>query len=258
MQFITGRKIITLSALIMSGMLALPGSALAQKADSFTGDAGAIANRLNPVLPYSGSQRQPRLKKIMTENLAGQNRKFVVDRGHRVNLFIHFTPGSAKLPPKARKLLEEVGGALEELNESGRQFLIIGHTDATGTQQSNKRLSQQRAIAVRTYILKHFNINPRRLLAIGVGESDPYDRQKPNARKNRRIEVVLVAHGKRDLNLSYNDRMKTQHQQPNAVCNSYQGVRLQDIRPQHMEMDYYDARTAVRCVTSLKRKQDRR
>ena len=258
MQFITGRKIITLSALIMSSILALSSSALAQETNSFTGDAGAIANRLNPVLPYSGSQQQPRLKKIMIKNLAGQNSNLVIDRGHRVNLFIPFAPGSAKLPSKAKKLLEEVGGALEELNESRRQFLVIGHTDATGTQQSNKRLSLRRAMAVRTYILKQFNINPHRLLAVGVGESDPYDRQKPNARKNRRIEVVLVADDRRDLSLSYNDRMKTQHQPSNAVCDSYQGVRLQDIRPQHMDMDYYGARTAVRCVTSMKRKQDRR
>jgi hypothetical protein len=37
---------------------------------------------------------------------------------------------------------------------------------------------------------------------------------------------------------------------PRVVCKSYRGKKLRDIRPQHMDMDDYDARTPVPCATA--------
>ena len=70
---------------------------------------------------------------------------------------------------------------------------IQGHTDSTGSNEFNQRLSEQRAAAVSQYFSSN-GVNPVRLASYGHGENYPvasndtdYGRQQ-----NRRVEIVLV------------------------------------------------------------------
>ena len=69
---------------------------------------------------------------------------------------------------------------------------IRGHTDNTGRLETNTRLSQARAEAVKDYLVKK-GIAADRLTAEGVGPNEPVaDNAKPAGRAaNRRIEFKL-------------------------------------------------------------------
>ncbi len=45
----------------------------------------------------------------------------------------------------------------------GYRFLIVGHTDGRGSRESNLKLSQQRADAIREALIKPFGISPSRI-----------------------------------------------------------------------------------------------
>jgi OOP family OmpA-OmpF porin len=66
---------------------------------------------------------------------------------------------------------------------------INGYTDALGSTTLNKKLSQQRADAIKKY-LQGKGIDPARMTATGYGETNFLDPVNKNSKKNRRIEIV--------------------------------------------------------------------
>jgi len=69
---------------------------------------------------------------------------------------------------------------------------IEGHTDNTGTAELNRTLSEQRANAVRDYLLKQ-QLPGGSLSAQGLGENNPVaDNSTVEGRqKNRRVEIIV-------------------------------------------------------------------
>jgi OOP family OmpA-OmpF porin len=68
--------------------------------------------------------------------------------------------------------------------------VIEGHTDAIGGDEDNLRLSQQRADAVRDYLVEH-GVDAGQVSAVGKGESEPVgDNDTDDGRQaNRRVVV---------------------------------------------------------------------
>ena len=259
MQYLNSRKHIIFPLMLVASLLAAPLPASAQETKGFQPRAGIMADQLNPALQKfdPDTKTGPRMKDIVVTGKGQQQYGVVADMWRKLILSLHFAPGSDRLPPKARKLLEDVGSALEELNGSNRKFLVVGHTDSTGDTASNQRLSTRRAHAVRDYILGHFNIEPGRLLVAGLGETEPLDPENPASVQNRRVEIILVDRvvDKQDgsapyRTAPYKDMAKAGKKSSNAVCNSYRGPELKDIRPKHLGMDDYDARTPVPCAAA--------
>ena len=97
---------------------------------------------------------------------------------------------SAELRPEAAQVLDRIVEVLELLPEAPAH--IRGHTDDVGTAEYNVELSENRADAVRTYLVDA-GIDTARLSTEGVGFDDPVtsnDTDEGRAR-NRRVEVVL-------------------------------------------------------------------
>jgi outer membrane protein OmpA-like peptidoglycan-associated protein len=71
---------------------------------------------------------------------------------------------------------------------------IEGHTDNAGPAEQNRTLSQQRADAVRQYMIDK-GIDGSRLTAVGFGPDKPVaDNKTPDGRaKNRRVEFTRLA-----------------------------------------------------------------
>lgn len=110
----------------------------------------------------------------------------------KVNLTVQFRTGSAQLTQAARHTLDELGRALSSPTLAGYHFRIEGHTDTVGGAALNKRLSQERAESVVSYLEHKFAVAPDRLTAIGMGEEGllvPTPPQTPEPR-NRRVTVV--------------------------------------------------------------------
>ncbi len=63
------------------------------------------------------------------------------------------------------------------------------HSTPLGEAEVNRRLSQSRAEAVKTFLVQKGRISEKRLTAIGLGESQPIDTNSPE--KNRRIDIII-------------------------------------------------------------------
>jgi outer membrane protein OmpA-like peptidoglycan-associated protein/predicted nucleic acid-binding Zn-ribbon protein len=100
-----------------------------------------------------------------------------------------FAPGSAELQPEAQPSLAAVAGFVRS-HPVGRVW-IVGYTDSSGDDEENRVLSVRRAEAVREHLVREFGLEPGRLEAYGLGESDPV---APNdtaegRQANRRVDI---------------------------------------------------------------------
>jgi outer membrane protein OmpA-like peptidoglycan-associated protein len=104
---------------------------------------------------------------------------------------IHFETDSAKISLDSTGLLEEIADAMIR-NPCLKQVEIQGHTDNTGAKEHNKVLSDQRANAVREWLLQH-GIEPGRLVAQGYGQERPISPNVTPAGKerNRRVQFMI-------------------------------------------------------------------
>jgi len=106
----------------------------------------------------------------------------------RINLDIQFELNSDRLSPKARKQLEELGRALKRIPQDTLE--IAGHTDSLGDTAYNLELSRKRAQRVKDYLVEHFGLNPKKLVATGYGERFPRSGRAASDPLNRRVEII--------------------------------------------------------------------
>jgi OOP family OmpA-OmpF porin len=89
---------------------------------------------------------------------------------------------------------EELARVVDFLNRNPTvEIEIAGHTDSRGSDEYNLRLSSGRTQAVVDYLVSQ-GINPRRLQAVGYGESRPIDTNDTEAgrARNRRVEFTVL------------------------------------------------------------------
>jgi outer membrane protein OmpA-like peptidoglycan-associated protein len=102
-----------------------------------------------------------------------------------------FVTGKAELLPIARDRLNEVAKSLKELDDD-KLVSIEGFTDSRGSDDTNMKLSQDRANAVRDYLTSQ-GVKAEKLRSIGRGEANPVaSNETPEGRaNNRRVEIVI-------------------------------------------------------------------
>lgn len=105
---------------------------------------------------------------------------------------INFRPGSVRVPSQNADLLETAARLLSDLPGEWR-LEIQGHTDSTGSESANQRLSERRAEEVRRLLIRE-GVPGERLSAIGKGPSEPVasNDTEMGRFKNRRIAFVLA------------------------------------------------------------------
>ncbi len=108
---------------------------------------------------------------------------------------ILFKVGSSKLSPLAKTDLEKLAGTLKEYPETN--IIIDGHTDSTGGDALNLKLSQERAKAVHDYMVQQ-GVMASRLMTVGHGETSPVASNDTEAGRamNRRVEIGIMANEK--------------------------------------------------------------
>lgn len=104
---------------------------------------------------------------------------------------INFDFDKASLRPEERELLSRIAGIL--LTSSGYRVQVFGHTDDVGSDAYNQSLSEQRARAVRDYLVKA-GIDPSIVSMKGFGKSNPLvpGSSKEARAKNRRVEIGII------------------------------------------------------------------
>jgi outer membrane protein OmpA-like peptidoglycan-associated protein len=103
---------------------------------------------------------------------------------------IFFATGSYKLLPKSFKSLDEVASILKA--DDLMKIQIDGHTDAQGDDAKNQTLSENRAKAVKDYLVSK-GVAEAATSSAGYGETKPVADNKTAAgrAKNRRVELTV-------------------------------------------------------------------
>lgn len=101
-----------------------------------------------------------------------------------------FDIGSARLKPGGQRALVNLARFMGQHAE--RKIAIEGFTDASGSPEANKRLSEARAQAVREALVRE-GIEPGRIEARGLGAAFPVasNTNSGGRQLNRRVEILL-------------------------------------------------------------------
>ena len=102
----------------------------------------------------------------------------------------YFDFDKAELKPTAEDVLRE---AVKTVKDNPDVHVVVeGHTDSIGAEQYNLRLSEQRAEAVKRYLVRQ-GVDSSRVTTRGYGESRPIadNHTREGRAKNRRAEIVV-------------------------------------------------------------------
>jgi outer membrane protein OmpA-like peptidoglycan-associated protein len=114
------------------------------------------------------------------------------DAPRTLALAVRFANASAALQPSATQSLDAVAEGLHRVGFA-RSFVIEGHTSATGSAAFNQRLSLQRALSVKRYLVEHHRIPAQALQVVGRGFAAPLTPSNPQAPENRRVQFRAAA-----------------------------------------------------------------
>jgi len=158
-------------------------AALSQQADSLRRANEEAAARLNAALIQ--------LRTLVSEitNLRETSRGIVISLSD-----ILFDVNRATLKSGAEANIERIAGVLKQYPD--KQISVEGHTDATGSDSYNMKLSQDRAASVRNTLVRG-GVNPELITSKGLGETQPVaSNDTPAGRQqNRRVEIVVLGAG---------------------------------------------------------------
>ncbi|HSJ29986.1 MAG TPA: OmpA family protein [Longimicrobiales bacterium] len=92
----------------------------------------------------------------------------------------------------ARSNLTDLANSLREYPDT--EVLIVGHTDAQGSDSYNQGLSERRAAAAKNFLVTQ-GVPANRIRTEGLGESEPVASNDTDAGRaqNRRVEVAIFA-----------------------------------------------------------------
>jgi OOP family OmpA-OmpF porin len=174
--------------------------------------AGKLKSQRNEIETLS--QKMAAKEEILTEQAAEKqfNQRFnevqnyfeaneaeIYKQGNKLVIrlrIIQFPIGQAIILPKNYPLLSKIQQAIRTFGEPS--VVIEGHTDSTGTIQVNQHLSQQRAEAVREYLIANQTLPAYKIVAAGYGSERPLaSNATPEGRAiNRRIDVIITPEAK--------------------------------------------------------------
>ena len=112
-------------------------------------------------------------------------------RGLVVNMGdVLFDFGKYNLKPDTKITLAKLAGIIQ--SHPGLHLAIEGHTDNIGSDEANMKLSQQRADAVREFLVQQ-GLAADTVTAVGLGKAEPVADNSTNEgrQKNRRVEIVV-------------------------------------------------------------------
>ena len=110
-----------------------------------------------------------------------------------IDLAVEFDFDKTDIRRGSFPLLNELGEALTSPQLMGKTFVVKGHTDSIGDPDYNKRLSRERAQAVKDYLVRNFDLPESVLTVEGYGDTQPLapNNTPENRQKNRRVEISI-------------------------------------------------------------------
>jgi outer membrane protein OmpA-like peptidoglycan-associated protein len=125
--------------------------------------------------------------------LQGELKARETDRGLVMTLGndVLFDSGAATLKPGGRKAIDNLATLLQK--QPGRNIQLEGFTDSTGSAETNRRLSEERAGAVKQALVAR-GVDSARIQTRGMGPAFPIASNETAVGRqlNRRVEVVVL------------------------------------------------------------------
>ena len=139
----------------------------------------------NQIAAYMDRQEQA-LRDAMAESDAVniQRTQDVLTATFKGDIF--FDLDSSTLKPGAYSEIDRVSNVLNNYPQT--TIRVEGHTDSTGPEDYNQRLSEKRAEAVKSALIQR-GMDPIRIQTVGYGESQPIS---SNSAMNRRVGIVIT------------------------------------------------------------------
>jgi outer membrane protein OmpA-like peptidoglycan-associated protein len=118
----------------------------------------------------------------------------LLENAPKVGALVLFDFDSAKIKDESISLLEQFAQAFQHPTLEDAIFVVAGHTDSKGSETYNFRLSEERARAVKDYLITVYNIPEERFLIKPFGEIRPIATNETDdgRAKNRRVEFIRV------------------------------------------------------------------
>jgi outer membrane protein OmpA-like peptidoglycan-associated protein len=141
------------------------------------------------------AQEEQRRRLLQIEALFGPDEAQVLTQGQSLlirPIGLAFPPGSAQIESQYFELLAKIQQALRLLPDT--TITVEGHTDSFGSDAANLLLSEQRAEAVRDYLLANMrDLKAEDVQSLGFGEARPVanNETQEGRTKNRRIDLVI-------------------------------------------------------------------
>jgi outer membrane protein OmpA-like peptidoglycan-associated protein len=162
-------------------------AALDERLGGATAERAALVQRL---------EAQARVKQqfAQVEKMFSASEARVFREGNNIILRLTgltFDSGQSQIKPESFDLLGKVEKAIDVFPRS--ELIIEGHTDSFGGDDSNQKLSQERAESVQQYMINAMRIPTYRLIATGYGETRPVasNETESGRKRNRRIDIVI-------------------------------------------------------------------
>ena len=162
-------------------------AALDERLGGATAERAALVQRL---------EAQARVKEqfAQVEKMFATSEARVFREGNNIILRmigLTFDSGASQIKPQSFDLLGKVERAIDVFPRS--ELIIEGHTDSHGGDESNQKLSQERAESVQQYMINAMRIPTYRLIATGYGETHPVasNETESGRTRNRRIDIVI-------------------------------------------------------------------
>ncbi len=115
-----------------------------------------------------------------------------IEEGKKLDLPpVYFEQSTAKVKSNSFLVLDELADFMRQ--HYNVKIHIEGHTDNQGDPDALLRLSEDRAKAIKNYLVGTKRISPLRIATTGFGASRPFNENNTEAdrAKNRRVEVII-------------------------------------------------------------------
>ncbi|MGE4372029.1 MAG: OmpA family protein [Xanthobacter sp.] len=183
--------------LALMAALALPTApALAQSSLSDSQILQSLQGFTDNATGITAAQMRAMVQKHMQENpgesLQRPSLALHLDKLPQINVQIQFRLNSAIIEPRSYATIGAIADAMHNPILHGYKFIVTGNTDVTGPREYNLKLSQERANAVVDALVTVFNVSPKRLEAVGLGEEVLIDPKNPTGAINRRVQIFTV------------------------------------------------------------------
>ncbi len=112
----------------------------------------------------------------------------------QIRFDVVFDQDSSLIRPASYQTIGSIADALTDPKLRPYRYLIVDHVESAGRRDHNLILSQRRAELIRDVLVNTFKVSPKRLQALGLGEEQLQDVNRPASPANAR--VLLIAVGK--------------------------------------------------------------